>query len=175
MSRIRKILAVASVVFFCTCMLGADHSEKILDGANKAAEAFVTGDHEQFIGLIYPKLVEVLGGKEEMLSMLKSASDRMESQGVKILSQSADSVSEVVTAGDELHAVVTTKLELQVPGGRVSQKSFMIAVSSDEGASWTYLDGPQLSDETSRQAILPNFNAELVLPKQEQPDFHTDP
>jgi hypothetical protein len=116
----------------------------------------------------------MLGGREAMLRVMADGRRYMREQGFEVQSYTIDTVSDVYTAGAELHAVVRTVMKTKVPGGRMTQPGFLLAVSGDGGETWRYIDGAQLTPDTVLE-VVPAFNAALELPSMLEPTFEADP
>jgi hypothetical protein len=48
-------------------------------------------------------------------------------------------------------------------------KSYLIGVSADDGAHWTFIDGSGKAEE--RKKIVPDLPAALKLPRPQQPQY----
>lgn len=48
-------------------------------------------------------------------------------------------------------------------------KSYLLAISSDQGKTWTFMDGGNLVDPKMREKLVPNFPEKLKLPVIEKP------
>ena len=75
---------------------------------------------------------------------------------------------EVLTGGPHLFAVVPDTLKFTIPGGTLTQKSFLLAVSEDQGKTWTFIDGAGLVKIKVRD-MLPNFPKDAKLPEKQPP------
>ena len=77
-----------------------------------------------------------------------------------------------MTAGDDLYIVVPFLLEMKAPGGKLLQKSFVIGVSSDQGKTWTFVNGDQEMKKIKQ--VLPDLPDKLKLPERQKPTFEKD-
>ena len=79
---------------------------------------------------------------------------------------------EVATSAKKQFAIVPVAIRLDVLECRLRIKSFLIAISSDRGRTWTFIDGEILdgANITRQQLteIVPGFPAQLSLPVIEQ-------
>lgn len=167
----KKISIFAFVLFAATLTHAADDPvENIRADFDKAQRAVVTGDTATILASTYPGLVQQVGGPDAMRSMVVKNLEGLEERGMTVVGTEIVSISQPVQAGSELHAVVRATRTVKAPGGRQVQDTFMIAVSADQGKSWTFVDGPQLTPKHIH-TLFPDFNDALVLPKVKAPVF----
>lgn len=164
------IVAVLSVTLVCAA---EDPTANIRADFDRAAQAVVAGDTEKILDSTYPGLVQQVGGRDAMRSMVTKNLSDLEQRGMAVMATEIVSISQPLRAGDELHAIVRARRTVKAPGGRQVQDTFMIAVSGDEGKSWTFLDGPQLTPKHIK-ALFPDFNEALELPETAPPVFRKD-
>ena len=164
------VVALLSVTLVCAA---EDPLAKIRTDFDRAAQAVAAGDPEVILDSTYPGLVQQVGGREAMQSMLAKNLSDLEQRGMAVVSTEIVSISQPLRAGDELHAIVRAKRTVKVPGGRQIQDTFVIAVSADEGKKWTFVDGPQLTPKHI-EALFPDFNEALELPVIRPPVFEED-
>lgn len=171
-----KLTAFTIVALLCStvvCAAEPDLTANIRASFEDAMEAAVVGDPETIVNGTYPGLVEKVGGRDAMRSMVVRNLKDLEGRGMAVLKTEIVSISEPLQAGDELHSIVRARRTVKAPGGRQIQDTFMIAVSGDAGESWTFVDGPQLKP-SHIQALFPNFNPALELPETSPPTFEKD-
>ena len=131
--------------------------------AAEISQALAAGDFGTVVRLTYPKVVELAGGSEKMIGHLQTGMQKMKSNGVAIASVKVGSPSEFQAAGADLFAIVPTAIELNVPGGKLTQKSFVVGISSDAGQSWLFADGNGLGADQVK-TVFPNFPDSVPLP-----------
>jgi hypothetical protein len=137
--------------------------------AQASADAFLTGDYKKLATLTYPKLVEMVGGQEALLELINSGMRDVEAKGLKVLSYTIGEPEQAVRIGQQLYAIVPTKMRMQAPQGVIASESFMIGISGDSGANWTFLGGAGATDEAQLRVVLPEVVGKLKLPEKKQP------
>jgi hypothetical protein len=143
--------------------------------ANEIAQATVKGDFDKIADFTYPKVVDQMGGREKMIGAMKIGFNEMKSRGIEFRSAKVEDALPLMAGGSEVFTVVPFTLEMKVPGGRTTMKSFLLGISADKGKTWTFLDGSGIGkDETMAKRLLPNLPKELKLPKTEKPVFQKD-
>lgn len=140
------------------------------DQARAACEALVRGDLEKFVGWTHPKLVHAMGGRERLVETLKTGQRDMARQGIQLLSASIQSRVELTQGADDWFAVLPYDLEMSVPEGRALVRTWLLGISSDQGKTWTFVDGGSLNADSVKR-LFPNFPAKLTLPAKQPPQF----
>jgi hypothetical protein len=162
-------------VFVLLITIGAnaqvdDVQQQIKKGAQIAGDALVKADYQAFAGLMYPRLLELIGGSKRMIVMLKSGREQMRASGEDIVKMTVKNVYGPVNAGSEKHAVVTYTLQMSVPRGNLYQEAYLLAILRDQSADWPYVDGANLTKDKVHM-LFPQFNDDLVLPDKTEPRF----
>jgi len=135
--------------------------------AEEINDAIVNEDFGKVVDLTYPKVVELIGGRTRMITVLESGAKDMKSKGERFGAVKVGDPSAPVKSGSDLFVVVPFQQEMKVPGYKLLQKTFVIGVSNDQGKTWTFVNG-DLDVKTVRQ-VLPNLPDELKLPAREKP------
>jgi hypothetical protein len=149
-------------------------TERIRKLAAENSAALSSGNYTRLVELTYPKVVEMIGGRDKMIETLRRGSEDMKAHGSAILGAEVSEPKEVVTSGEKQFAIVPMVLRVQVPDGTLRSKGFLIAVSEDRGKTWTFIDGAGIIKEPGKEReklaqVLPDFPAQLSLPAREQP------
>ncbi|HZV07463.1 MAG TPA: hypothetical protein VE999_20430 [Gemmataceae bacterium] len=174
-----KIRLASSLMFLAFCVpvvIAEDKPESVAKRkANEIAQATVKGDFEKIADFTYPKVVDQMGGREKMVTAMKTGYKEMKSRGIEFRSAKVEDASPLVAGGSDVYTIVPFTLEMKVPGGSATMKSFLLGISANKGTTWTFVDGSGIGkDETMTKRLLPNLPKELKLPKKEQPVFHKD-
>lgn len=103
-----------------------------------------------------------------MIRSLETDFARMKRDGLILQSVQTGDVMEIVASGKDLYAVVPQTLVLIRPKDKVTNRSYFVATSNDQGASWTFVDGTNLN-ERNIKSVFPDFPATLRLPKKPEP------
>jgi len=157
--------------FFCLVAYNAaadPQTERIRQAAKENSTAFATANYDRLVDLTYPKVVELLGGREKMIELLRRGAEDMKSHGSSILGADIAEPKEVITAGDKRFAIVPMIVHVKVPEGTLRTNGFLLAVSTDQGKAWTFIDGAGLTREKLTQ-VFPDFPSEVSLPAPERP------
>lgn len=129
--------------------------------------AIIKNDFGKVVDLTHPKIVELMGGRQKMVSTMEAGSKEMKAEGIELLSIKTDTPSEAIKSGSELFLTVTFDLEIGTPDGKFIQKSFVIGISGDDGKNWVFVNGDV--DVKMIKRILPGLPESLKLPERQKP------
>jgi hypothetical protein len=164
----KTFLAMVLASFLAPAQPDSEEPLKIVhQQAQVAANAVMQENFETLADLTYPKVVAELGGKDRMVATLKRSAKEMKAQGVTVLAVKAEAPNAVFRAERELMTVVPQSLELAVPDGKLKAKSFLVGISSDRGATWTFIDGG--IGEARIRELVPSLPRQMVLPQPQRP------
>lgn len=136
--------------------------------ANTVAQAVVNGNYDLVIDHMYPKVIQMGGGKAKLLQMMTTGITQMKTQGISLINASVGTPGKFYKAGAEIHCLVPEIVNMKTPGGTYAMHSNVLAISKDKGKNWTFLD---LNKNTiaAIPKILPNFNKDMKLPEPTMP------
>ncbi|WP_423148632.1 hypothetical protein [Rubrolithibacter danxiaensis] len=147
----------------------AQLKEEIKKQAQIIITATKNSDFETVISKTHPSLVAKLGGKEQMLVVIKEGMEKLASESIKIDTAVLGEPGEIFQAGEELHCLVPEVIVLGSPMGKLVSQSHLLAISGDEGLTWAFLDvGETITDDNIIE-LIPNFNRKLKIPMNPKP------
>jgi hypothetical protein len=135
--------------------------------ASRCAEAVITGEFETVVDLTHPKIIGMLGGREKMIATMKEGLEGLKKRGITMKESKAEKPEKLAKSGDSLYCVVPTTNVIEVPQGTLTSKAFLVGLSSDEGKTWTFIDGAPGAEKI--RELFPDIPAELKLPEREKP------
>jgi hypothetical protein len=156
---------------------GENKPEKVAKRkADEVVQATVKGDFEKIADYTYPKVIADMGGREKMIGAMKFGQRDMQARGITFHSAKVGDPSPLVAGDAELFTIVPFTLEIKVPGGRLTTKSYLLGISADKGKTWTFVDGSGLGNDAKAKQLFPNMpeQLKLKLPKKDKPIFHKD-
>ncbi len=159
----KKIFLIILIVIAIIPCSAQDISTNIKLQAEKMVTAFKDENYGGLLDYTYPKILDIVGGKEIMETLVKNMMDDMKADGVFVDSAKVGEPGAIVQAGSELHSTITQTVYMQFPGGKMISESTLLAVSMD-GLNWYFLDIKQLTPEMKTQ-FFPDFNPELIIPE----------
>lgn len=162
----RSLLGFASLVV--TASVGAQ-TERVNTLAGEIQGAMKSANYGRVLDLTYPKIVEMMGGREQALKGIETAM-----QGVKVLEAENEEAEDIVKAGDKQFCVVPTSMRMEVKGKTVRTKGFLLGVSADGGKQWTFVDSEGLyqggaDPKEKAKTFGLDLPDDLALPPHEKP------
>lgn len=143
--------------------------------AGELAEAFSRQDFDKVASLTYPKLVELMGGRERMVAFLNQGVKQAEAENVTFLSNTVGQPEEIISVERQLFAVIPTTLKMRVPEGILTGQSFLIGVSKDQGENWTFVGGSGGVNREKLKVLFPAAADKLKLPELKPPVLQKEP
>ncbi|CAF3536767.1 unnamed protein product [Rotaria sp. Silwood2] len=130
--------------------------------------SFKNDNYSDFVDLMYPKAVSMFGGKMKMIGLIKKTKSEMEADGFTMQLDSVGGVKQMVIAGKEIHCIIPEYFSLINDEGVYKSLAYLLAISSDKGKTWSFLDTAGLKEEKNIKLIFPHFNYALeILPRED--------
>ncbi len=138
------------------------------EDAKKDAQATATATLEMNFDVVlkhtYPKVVELMGGKDAAKTLLTSTFDAMKEQGFVFEKADIISVSDVIKEQDQHRCVVEGYNQMTMSGQRIKSKSYLLGIYDDTEKFWYFLEAKQLKNSALVEQILPGFETKLDIP-----------
>ena len=147
-----------------------DHSENIKRDGNEMINFMLKKDYESLSKFTYPVIIEWMGGKEKMITIISNEMQKLENQGVVFIELSLGEPEKEYFAGEEIHCLIPQKIILENRDGKILSNSHLLAVSADHGKNWYFVDTTQLTSENIT-VLFPKFNSNLKIPIKTEPEF----
>lgn len=135
--------------------------------AEELGRALVMGDFGKLYDLTHPKIRAFIGSRDKFVANLQSQTKENEAAGFKPIAMEAEEPKEILRIGNQLFAVVSSKLRIQSLEGVFVQDASDIAASSDNGKTWKFIGG-RINKEKLR-AVFPEVAEKLEIPLEKQP------
>ena len=170
----KVFLATLSLV--CISLLSqaqtkAEAKIKVKAEAKKMGAALVKKDYDVFVRSTYPKAVNNAdGGLKKLAENLKGQVERMEAEGNKVLAIWPGEPSNIIDTAGEWQCTVPQKLTMELPQGKLTTQTTLVALSPDKGITWYFIDAAERNLSAIR-TIFPNISSKLVIPKPSEPIF----
>lgn len=131
--------------------------------ADKLGRAFLKGDYKTFVNYSYPAILELMGGASKMIEVLSKTQKEMDSKGIHFISITFEQPSKIVKSNRELQATIVQHTETKLPQERLITTSILIAISTDNGMNWTFMDTSN-KNIISLRRIFPNLSTSIYMP-----------
>lgn len=166
-----RILLLSFIVltsFLYTPAQVPNAAKNLKQQAEKAGSSMVHGDYKVLAKYTYPPVVKMMGGAENMEATVKKAMAGMKAQGVSFNNVTFGEPTKIVKKGNELQSTIAQHLEMQIKESKLVNTSTLVAISTDNGVSWTFVDTSNKDMETIRK-ILPNLSSSITIPPAQPP------
>ncbi len=156
---------ILSLIFasFTFLSMAQNYDAAVMKGAKSYTLAIEKNQFEKAVEYVNPNIVSMAGGKESILSIMKDIKVTKKEQGYEVIQTTTKSVGDYYEAGEELHALVTQDQIVKIGEAKFKTKAYLLAVSSDQGTTWTYVD-LEAYNQKSIKIFFPNFNDNLKIP-----------
>ena len=163
--------AAVTLLLVSLLSVGAGAQEQLSEAAAKRLQAqaeecgraFIEGNFERLADCTFPKLVELIGGREKLLEAVRKDVAEMKAEGFEPLSQTHSAPTQVLRVGSQTYAVLPIKFKMRTSKEILASDSFMIGVSGDGGQNWKFLSADS-TDEARMKLLLPDAAGKLKLP-----------
>lgn len=132
--------------------------------AKDMGAATISGDFEKVINLTNPKIVELMGGKANAISATSQAIQGLKGDGFVLTSYAVHDPSQVLRDGKRVFVIIPTQTSMQTPKGLAHMNGYLLGLSEDDGATWSFADGAGMKNDELRKTVFPDLPSKLVLP-----------
>lgn len=146
-------------------------SEVIKAQANQMANFYKAGNYSGYVKFVHPVIVQSTGGEAKMIELLNKQNTQLKSRNVTISSIVFNPPSEIVKSKSELQCTISQHTELKPAKGRVVTYTTLIAISTDNGNSWKFIDTSNMDIATVRK-LFPNLSSKITLPPKQKPTVY---
>jgi len=165
-----KFLTMLFLTTFSLSVNAQTSTETLLRDAKEFNESFLQKDFEKHVDYTVSYVVDLAGGRDLMIDNVKSMYEMMTQGGTQYESINALEPGEIITAGKELHAILPQTVINKYGDARFSKTGYFLAVSQNEGKSWTFLD-LEPYDSESIKAFVISWSGDLEIPEVEMPQL----
>lgn len=159
---------LAAAFLNASLSMADQQSDRILAAAKKEADALRAGDYDTVISLMYHKALELYGGAAKAKEIVSTGMADMKSRGISFGLIEFGQPQQTIAANGKVFSIVPQTVVLTAPDSKITQKSFLLAISEDSGATWTFLDAAGLNPETISQ-VVPELPSTIKLPQRVPP------
>jgi len=162
-----KYFSFILLCFVSFNLLAQTENNNLNEQLSEMKTAFENKDYSVIADYSYPKIVDMMGGKEKMIEVTTNSMEKMESQGFVIEELSFKDASGFMEHSGDLQSTITQVMVMQTPEGKIESTSTMVAISEDDGENWVFLNASGMSKETVK-SFYENMHPELEIKKSEK-------
>jgi|694.fasta_scaffold09996_6 hypothetical protein len=168
-----KIFFSSLLVLQFACVVPVAVSAQANPSAIKSAaismgNALVKKNSDQFLSYMHPSMIKLAGGKEKLRVISDSALRVFEQFGGKVSRITYGNPAEIISYKKTLQSVISQTTTLSSFIGDAELSSSLIAISNDNGKSWTFIDTNMFGVDKIKSAM-PDISPSLVIPKAAAP------
>ncbi|MEM9075970.1 MAG: hypothetical protein AAGC43_02980 [Bacteroidota bacterium] len=163
----KKVLCAVFVVLTCSLALAQTDDSRLNAQLGEMKKYFLAGDYENFANYTYPKVIEMMGGKARMVSATQQAMERMQSEGFTFVDLIFKDPTGYLEKDGELQSSLTQQLTMNTPKGKIQSEYTLLAISSDKGQNWTFIDTSG-KEKATMLRYFPNLHQDIVVKQKKQ-------
>lgn len=165
------LLIVTLFCFICSSAQDDDVKVKILlDQANEMGKKFVARDYAGFLKYAHPATIKAMRGEKEALRKMNAQMADIVEEGIIITDVNFGTPTKIITVDTELQCTLPQMITMEIPDGKVTATTTVIAISRDNGKNWYFLDTANYNFQDMRM-LLPNLSDQIVIPEKSEPAF----
>ncbi|MFK7832158.1 MAG: hypothetical protein AB8B52_02670 [Winogradskyella sp.] len=165
MNKLHKILVLVLIV--TSFNVFAQNKTDALRDAKATSKATLDMDFDTLLKHTLPSVIDMMGGKDAALTLLKTTLEGMKLQGFVFEKADIKGVSEIVKEQGQFRCIVEGFNQMKMSEQRISSKSYLLGIYNETEKFWWFVETKQLKNETLVNKILPDFETALDIPEDE--------
>ena len=149
-----KIILFLNLMITSTFSFAQTESENLNVQIKEMKGYLLDGDYENYANYMYPKVLEIMGGKKNMVVVTENGINNMKAGGLSILNLRYKNSSKFFKKENELQCSLTQVTVMQTPNGKMEKENAFIAISNDNGENWTFIN----TDNKDKETVLETFS-----------------
>ncbi len=162
-----KKIRILIIVLFPILGLAQTENKNLNSQLSKMKKFFIAEDYESFSKYTYPKVIEMMGGKSNMINATKQAMNSMKNEGFIVMEIKHKHPSEFLKKGKELQCTITQVFIMKTPQGKIESQYSLIGISSDNGQNWSFIDTSG-KDKATMLKYFPNLHKDIIIKPKKQ-------
>lgn len=163
--QMKKTTILLLFLIAVTSSLSAQTKEDALKDAKITSQATLEMDFDTVLKHTLPSVVDIMGGKDAALTLLKNTFDSMKTQGFVFETADIISVSEIVEEQGQYRCVIEGFNQMKMADQRIKSKSYLLGIFNESDRFWWFIEAKQLKNDALTNQILPDFKTELDIPE----------
>ncbi|NRD18556.1 hypothetical protein HNV08_00735 [Winogradskyella eckloniae] len=163
MNKLKKIVLLAFITV--STIAFSQTKESALNDATATVKANLNMDFETVVKHTLPAVLDMMGGKEAALKVLKSTMESAKAQGLVIEKADVISVSKITKEQGQSRCIMKGYTEMTMSGQRVKSTIHFVGIYNDVDNYWWFVEAKQLKNEVLANKIAPNFETSLEIPE----------
>ncbi len=161
-----KFKKIGLLVMLASCVsVFSQTKEDALKDAKTTSKATLEMDFETVLDHTLPTVLDLMGGKEAALTLLKSTFESMQTQGFVFEKADILSVSEIVKEQGQYRCVIEGYNQMKMSSQRIKSKSYLLGIYNEADGFWWFIEAKQLKNKEILDQVIPNFETSLEIPE----------
>lgn len=167
-----KITSIILTLLICISSVSFSQSTEelkslALKDAKTTSKATLAMDFETVIKHTYPAVIDVMGGKENAITLIKTTFETMKTQGFVFERADVKRISDIIKEQGEYRCYVENYNQMKMNDMLIKSKSYLLGIYNEDAKIWYFLEAKQLKNQQMMDVVLPNFETALVIPDDE--------
>lgn len=146
-------------------------SQVVTAQANQMGRLYKSGDYKGYVKYIHPVIIKAAGGETKMIELLNAQDTQIKNKGIVINGIVFNPPSEIIKIKNELQCTISQHTELKPAKGRIITYTTLIAISTDNGKNWKFIDTSN-KDIAEVKKTFPNLSDKITLPPKQKPTVY---
>jgi hypothetical protein len=166
-----KIIFLVCLINICALVSFAQNQNTVIKTqAMDMANALVKKDFPAFLKYMHPDIIKMAGGKDKVLQRIDTANAMASKLGASIKKIVVGNPGKIIHYKNQLQVTLPQTSELNSGFGNLTLETTLIAISSDGGKNWYFIDTSIYNVKDVKKAM-PELSPELVIPPPKPPQF----
>jgi len=135
----------------------------ISESAQEFVDAYVKSEFVKVASMTHPDLVDMNGGEQFVIDDLKAERISSSAEGLIYNSAEVKEPLKILQHNNELQAIIPIEYTMQLIDKEYINKTYLLAVSDDEGKTYKYVNLMQF-DDASLGEFISNLSPEITIP-----------
>ncbi|MEP6597803.1 MAG: hypothetical protein ABJA71_17745 [Ginsengibacter sp.] len=166
----KRILLVCVISFYAVTSFAQNLNTTIKVQAMDMAKALIKKDFPTFLKYVHPNIVAMTGGKDKVLQRMDTVNAVASQLGAVIKKITVGNPGNIIKYRNELQVTIPQSSEMTSGFGNVTLETTLIAISTDDGKNWFFIDTSMYNLKEVKKAI-PDLSPELIIPPPKPPKF----
>lgn len=165
------------IVLFLPCLLAiqpaarAQNMKSVIKAqAMEMVGSLLKKDFSKFAAFMHPKVIEMAGGREQLLQRMDTANKMATQFGARISRVLIGQPGDILNYRNQLQCTLPQTTTITSLLGNLKLETTLIAISEDQGKHWYFIDTSAYNlDEI--KASLPDISPDIRIPPMKKPEF----
>jgi hypothetical protein len=166
----KRYVLIGMLVCYAATSIAQNQAAIIKTQAMDMAGTLVKKDFPSFIKYMHPDIIKLAGGKEKALQRMDTVNAMAAQFGATIKRILIGNPGKVINYKNQLQVTLPQTSELASGFGNVTLETTLIAISTNGGKNWYFIDTSVYNMKDVKKAM-PDLSPELAIPPPKPPKF----